>query len=293
MSKVTICPSGHHYDAEKYSICPHCANNLASSADMQDDEQNQKETASKKRRSIFDSSKKHASYIAQSGSMNDNPPQPFDVQRVGSTLPLYAQELNKTVPLYAQEIQKTVPLYANEIDEGRQVKISVPKTDFDSHDDQQKTAEKPVSDLQKAVNATNSGAVKLDTKTIGFFDIEEEVPSTQQHIEPTVGWIVCVRGAHKGESFVLRTGRNSIGRDESMDVVLGKETTVSRNKHAHIIFDPLNVKYILQAGDGHGLTYKNGEMVMTFTDLQSFDRFMLGQAEFVFVAFCGEKFNWA
>lgn len=55
---------------------------------------------------------------------------------------------------------------------------------------------------------------------------------------PVVGWLVCTKGAGFGESHSLKSGRNFVGRDSSMDVVLSGDKSISRNKHAIIVYDP-------------------------------------------------------
>lgn len=55
-------------------------------------------------------------------------------------------------------------------------------------------------------------------------------------VEPVTGWLVCIKGEHYGESFEVKAGQNSIGRDSSMDICLKKEGSVTREKHAYIIF---------------------------------------------------------
>ena len=51
-------------------------------------------------------------------------------------------------------------------------------------------------------------------------------------VEPVVGWLVCIKGAYRGESFKLKSGRNFIGRAANMDIVLGADQSVSRLRHA-------------------------------------------------------------
>ena len=57
-------------------------------------------------------------------------------------------------------------------------------------------------------------------------------------VEPVVGWLVCIRGAYRGESFRLKSGRNFIGRAANMDIVLGADQSVSRLRHAAVVYDP-------------------------------------------------------
>ena len=77
-----------------------------------------------------------------------------------------------------------------------------------------------------------------------------------------------------------------------MDIALAREITVSRNRHAIVIFDPAKQAFYIQKGESSGLTYLNGELVMEHTLLGAYDKIKLGNAEFVFVPFCGDRFTW-
>ena len=121
-----------------------------------------------------------------------------------------------------------------------------------------------------------------DMQTVAFYDAVTE---------PVVGWIVCVKGECYGESYELKAGRNNIGRATNMDVPLIKELSVSRDKHAIIVFDPVNCKFIMQSGE-NGLTYVNGELLMGTCELKAYDKLMLGTAVYMFIPFCGSDFDW-
>ena len=68
---------------------------------------------------------------------------------------------------------------------------------------------------------------------------------------------------------------------------------MSRDKHAWVIFEPRKQKFYLKPGDGSGLVYLNDENVFDTTALHSGDVLELGDVKLVFIALCGESFNWA
>ena len=107
-----------------------------------------------------------------------------------------------------------------------------------------------------------------------------------------VGWIVCVKGDHIGQSFEIKSGQNHIGRSENMNIALFREASISRNRHASIIFEPSKQVYYIQQGEGSGLTYLNGELVINYLQLNAYDKLQLGHAEFVFVPLLNEQFTW-
>ena len=115
------------------------------------------------------------------------------------------------------------------------------------------------SSLQSAVKAASAGAVNApvdsDEKTVGFF-------SSTIGSEPVVGWLVCTAGQHFGEDFKLKSSRNFIGRAPGMDVALPKDGTVSRERHAILVYEPRGNLFIVQPGDSKELSYLNGEVVL-------------------------------
>ena len=110
--------------------------------------------------------------------------------------------------------------------------------------------------------------------------------------EPVVGWLVCIKGTYMGQSFILKTGNNNIGRSMDMDVPLAQENTVSRNRHCIITFEPEKQEFFIQPGESSGLTYLNGELALTIVKLSMRDKIKLGNCEFVFFPLCDGKFNW-
>lgn len=111
-------------------------------------------------------------------------------------------------------------------------------------------------------------------------------------IEPVVGWLVCVLGSQQGLSFPLSGGRNRIGCSADMDVCLSSDPEVSRNMHCILTFDPASEAFYLQAGDGRGLTYLNGTLLLTPMQLKPHDLIRVGATTLLFVPLCGESFHW-
>lgn len=144
----------------------------------------------------------------------------------------------------------------------------------------------PTASISEAVKNANAVQNTVDQKTIAFYNFSND-------IEPVVGWLVCTKGEYRGASFNLKTGRNNIGRALTMDVALAQEKSVSRERHASIMFEPHQKKFFVQSGEGNGLTYVNKELLMMFKELQPYDIISLGACELMFVPLCGENFDWA
>jgi hypothetical protein len=148
----------------------------------------------------------------------------------------------------------------------------------------------PGASLQDAVAAASTGALNApaadDQKTVGYF-------SSAIGTEPVVGWLVCAAGPHFGEDFKLKSGRNFIGRAPGMDVAIAKDGTVSRERHAVVIYEPRGNMFIVQPGDSKELSYLNDEVVLAPKELKMHDRLTLGKTELMFIPCCTDQFNWA
>ncbi len=144
-------------------------------------------------------------------------------------------------------------------------------------------AEEPKSGLEGLVSQskeTDDGG----QATIGYFG--------EVSIEPVVGWLVAIKGGHQGQDFKLKTGRNFIGRSMDMDVVLSDDASISRDKHAIILYEPKSNIFLVQPGDAKELFYLNEKVVLSATEIQAYDILSLGETQLLFVPCCSDKFNW-
>lgn len=117
-------------------------------------------------------------------------------------------------------------------------------------------------------------------------------PTVAVYQKNVVGWLVAVKGPHKGKDFRLQTGRNFIGRDDMMDVCLRYDNAVSRNKHAVLLYEPKGCTFFITPGESHELAYLNGEVLLDAKPLKSGDILTLGRSDLMFVPFCRPDFNW-
>ena len=152
--------------------------------------------------------------------------------------------------------------------------------------DEKEDREEFLSNMILEPHQEQKGSAQNDSfKTVSIF-------ASEAGEEPVAGWLVCVKGKNYGRSFELKMGQNCVGRDFSMDVCLKGEESVSRDKHAYIIFEPKKRQFLLRSGEGKGLTYCNEELVFGVAELKAYDKLQLGDVELLFVPFCGEKFVW-
>lgn len=110
--------------------------------------------------------------------------------------------------------------------------------------------------------------------------------------EPVVGWLVCVKGVNYGKSYIIKCGRNFVGRGKDMDVQIVGDESISRDRHAILLYEPKRREFIAQPGESKGLYYVNDEVVLAPRKLQRYDILSLGQTNLMFFPCCDEVFSW-
>ena len=111
-------------------------------------------------------------------------------------------------------------------------------------------------------------------------------------ITPVVGWLVVVNGAFRGKDFRLTPAMNNIGRDETNEICVDFDSTISRVKHTTIIYDYKNALFFIQHGEGNNLTYLNETIVLQPIQLAKGDIITLGNTDFEFMPFCDDNCRW-
>ncbi len=139
-----------------------------------------------------------------------------------------------------------------------------------------KSLEKEITDVKETEDGSQA--------TIGYFG----AVST----EPVVGWLVAIEGSNFGEDFKLKSGRNFIGRSTDMDVALTGDSSISRDKHAIILYEPKGNVFLVQPGDAKELFYLNDKVVLTANEINAYDVLSLGGTKLLFIPCCSDKFNW-
>lgn len=257
------CEKGHFYDKEKYATCPHCAGGSAADGRLTE---------------AF--TEEMTGLAAQPYSPGSAPGLPTIPE--GSTekfetmdLPLpdkLADEV--TVPLPMPYVDPpTVPLSET------QPTIAMFPGDDDDHtigiyDDFFTTPAAPAP--AGNMGATCPGGVSAPNK-VGT---------------PCVGWLIALGGRHIGTDFRLKTGKNFIGRSSQMDVALTEEKSVSRDRHAIVVYEPKAHLYLVQPGESSSLVYRNDEVVLTPVKLETYDVITVGDVNLLFMPLCSTRFNW-
>lgn len=124
-----------------------------------------------------------------------------------------------------------------------------------------------------------------DGKTVAF--MKNEIG-----IDPVVGWLVCVQGPDRGSDYRIKAEKNFVGRNQTMDICISRDPSISRDNHAAVSFNPKNRSFKLLPGEGRGLVYLNGGEVDSPREINEGDRIEIGQSTLMFIPLCGEKFDW-
>lgn len=98
-----------------------------------------------------------------------------------------------------------------------------------------------------------------------------------------VGWLVGLTGNTRGESFPVRIGKTTIGRDPRSDVVVFDDQTSAH--HADLVYRPEERRFILMDHNSTNGTYVNEEEIEPRRDLADHDVVRIGAHRFLFVVF--------
>ena len=263
------CDKGHFYDGGKFQTCPHCA--AAAGGDVQ----------------------ATMPYTDMGGGYHTAMAEPV-------TMPLYGQSQNQepvTMPLYGQGQEPvTMPLYGQ-----AQTQQPAATPSYGQAQDAEPLTVPMAQPAQPSVQESAAGNISLRDAVSKAVCAPEETPDEQKTvslfhaktgIDPVAGWLVCIEGEDFGGSFTVKSGRNFIGRAANMDIVLHGDNSISREKHAIILYEPKRREFIAQAGESRELFYLNDEVVLNPARLKQNDVLTIGNTRLMFFPCCGEEFSW-
>lgn len=284
MNRV-ICIKGHFYDGDKYSSCPHCAEGAAPIepdhfAVVHGAEKEEKEEK-KEKKGFFHKKEKKV-------------PEPVPV--VENKTAMYSEKEAEEIvsgKVSSREISERHSMQQNlpaeedsEVNEKPEIKQEPEREAVPVVKPEPKPVPQPsvLSSAFSKVSEPPKTAPSDDGKTIGFF-------STGHATEPPVGYLMCIAGEDFGTGFPLKSGNNTIGRSQSMDVVV-MDTKVSREKQAYIMYEPYKREFYIKPGESSGLCYFNEEVVLAPMKMKAYDVIMLGDTKLMLFPICSAQFSW-
>ena len=315
---VIKCSNGHFFDGDAYQMCPHCGA-LAGVATPP-------AATKEKKKGLFARKNKEPSFNSpqvpfnQQGYVN-NVQQPIQQYNNGS----FGDGNSPTVdmPQQVDQVRSATPKKEVTLDFWQTTLSSnpSPQNEQPTENDQQNeppAKHEPVGHAASApvynaatvqeesdkkgslLDKVRSASATSEGKTMSYFSVvtgEAQQSVSEQvkksgPIDPVVGWLVCIQGNHFGDSFNIVAGMNSIGRNDSNRIVLDRDPSVSREKHALITYEPKHRHFYVKPGDSSGLTYLNEEYITETKQIKEKDTIELGNSKFIFIPLCGEDFTW-
>lgn len=305
---VVKCINGHFFDGDSYTLCPHCGaamNSDAAATANSSTFQNKKGRRSglpwKKSAPSVPASQSTNSFVIPKGSSDGS-----------STTVVLPEEPPFEIPTSGVGPQKDVTLdFWDSPAPSKQENTSVVHVDDSSASSSESiadviktTPDNPVQD-DKTINdadtphpeslkaAIKNASATSEGKTMSYFSTAVEGSSEKEMTaDPVVGWLVCIKGNHFGECFNISAGMNSIGRSETNRIILKKDPSISREKHALITYEPKKRNFYIKPGDSSGLTYVNDDYITETKPLSSRDIIEMGSSQFLFIPLCDQSFTW-
>lgn len=142
--------------------------------------------------------------------------------------------------------------------------------------------------LPTGYNPPNTNSSADSGKTVSFYN----AGGAGSQIEPVVGWLVCTDGGDKFKTYRLKAGPNYIGRGSDMDVCVANDNSVSRNKHAVVIYDPHSRRFFVTPGESRELFYVNDNLVLNNVELADKGIISIGKTTLRLITYCNNTFDW-
>ena len=133
--------------------------------------------------------------------------------------------------------------------------------------------------------------------TQSYFDVNDDQEKTvglafnSEGIQPVVGWLVCEDGPEKGRSYILRKGRNFLGRSFGSDISVSDDQSISRENHCSIIFEPQSCCFYIYPSE-NAITILNGAVIKKEVQITDEDTIKLGNSMFRMIPYCKEGRVW-
>lgn len=311
---VIRCKNGHFFDGDSYGTCPHCGEAAITAGIAA--------PAKEEKRGLWGRGRKEKEANVQPASMNSFATTNRNIE-IGNTptdvIENKEEEKNLQTPQkkdltldFWQTASHPKSKEENEINEGDETlqttlaeespaeEIAIAPSTIKQLDaiKNVEQREKTKANEQNAslLEAVKKSSASNEGKTMSYFSSATGSAATQSQVnqpaEPVVGWLVCVGGCHFGECFNIYAGKNSVGRSEENRIVISDDNSISRSKHALIVYEPKKRNFYLQPGDSSGLTYLNEDYITESHKLGKHDMIELGDSKFMFVPLCGETFSW-
>lgn len=303
---VIRCKNGHFFDGDLYTVCPHCGeaampSGAATAQPVKEEKKGFWGRGRKEKEVAAQPVSKTAVGIPNEESVIGSAP--TEVMQTSNTVNNENVPLQKTPTL---DFWQTTPSAENQVVEQNVEPVEEIKAPIENNEkverevqnlfQNEEKVEPVVQEASSLREAVRNASASNEGKTMSYFSSAVGPTSnqtqTRQVTEPVVGWLVCISGCYFGECFKIFAGKNSIGRSEENRIVIANDNSISRNKHALLVYEPKKRNFYIQPGDSSGLTYLNDDYITESQKMKARDIVELGDSKFMFVPLCGEDFSW-
>ncbi len=113
--------------------------------------------------------------------------------------------------------------------------------------------------------------------------------------DPVTGWLVVVGGPGIGAFRPIYEGNNTIGRSSANRVAIDfGDDTISSEEQAYIRYDSASRNFLFVPNMSKtNIVSVNDDQPTSAVPLHTKDVIRMGKTQLVFVAFCGQDFDWA
>lgn len=277
---VVRCKNGHFFDGDSYEMCPHCGEGLLVGESKPVVKDEKKGFWNKGKKEKEESITNYDMFCKTNSKTVD---EVTDVMKTEEVQSVKSKPLKNNPTL---DFWQTSATSENSMAPVEPVKES---------EELEKKPEQVIMQQTSLKEAVKNASASNEGKTMSYFSTatsSSEKVSNKVQSEPVVGWLVCTKGAHFGEAFFIYSGKNSIGRNTENRIAITEDNSISRSKHALIVYEPKKRNFFIQPGDSSGLTYLNDEYITESHMLTAKDVIELGDSSFIFVPLCGQDFSW-
>ena len=172
--------------------------------------------------------------------------------------------------------------------------VQEPKTKIDPFPGA--SSEKPLSTKNAPIERApsidrRSGIVEEPPTRAAVFDAP--VLAIPKADTPQVGLLVIIEGPGRGFTAPLSYGENLIGRSGEAQIRLDfGDAEISENVHAELNYDPETREFHIVPGDKEAVFKVGKTQVKKSRKLKNRDRITMGNTVLMFLAVCGDGFDW-
>lgn len=169
--------------------------------------------------------------------------------------------------------------------------IAEPKTRIDPFPGARSSASSP---LKNKASAPDTGAQSLEEPPTRLAVFDPPILAKPTRDDPHVGMVIVIAGPGRGFTGPLSYGDNKIGRGSGMDVRLDfGDAELSDKDHACIKYNAKTRDFHIHPGSAeNAITVGKKTVAKKPHKLRDRDRIVIGNTELLFLAICGDSFDW-